>query len=120
MFRDMRKEGCVVNAQHVIFKLRCETWNSEGVKHLPIIAFVRQLCRNGKVGYEFLGHDPRWELPNARTIQGIELPEWKRQTATLSEEEEKEQWTSDIPVGKKARADGMQRLNAIVAKSCDS
>ncbi|KAF1946392.1 hypothetical protein EJ02DRAFT_232548 [Clathrospora elynae] len=63
-FKDMQ-ESFQINMQHVIFDLAHSRWVSETLEHPPLISFVRQVCRKGKVGYGFMGHDPRFELSHA-------------------------------------------------------
>ncbi|KAF1835355.1 hypothetical protein BDW02DRAFT_290193 [Decorospora gaudefroyi] len=54
--------NCNINAHHVIFEVGKEKWEGHEFVHPPVIAFVRQASKKGKVGYEVLGYDPAAEI----------------------------------------------------------
>jgi hypothetical protein len=58
-----------INAQHVIFELGKDEWENQTWAYPPVIAFVKHQDADGAVGFEFMGHDPRSELPNYEDVE---------------------------------------------------
>jgi hypothetical protein len=53
--------GVTLNAQHVIFEIAKEMWDTAALAHPPIVVFVRRITKRNKIKFDLLWYDPRKE-----------------------------------------------------------